>query len=157
MPVANWFSRWHTKDQNKLLILLRLQRRLSINLLIKHIVDMRNTGQNLGVYVIGPERAGPCKIGRARMPLRRLADLQIGNHLELKLWSVWASDYISAREVERRAHAVFNDRSIRGEWFNITVTEAELVLSNLDDAKAFRDSKDLEDILLKAMAHHPRY
>ena len=118
---------------------------------------MRNTGPGLQVYIIAGSPDGPCKIGHAKNPQARLGQLQVGNHLELKIYSVWASDSISPVEIERRVHAVFNDRWIRGEWFSVSVSEADSLIRILDDRQAFETSDDMAAILLKAMAHHPRY
>lgn len=118
---------------------------------------MRNQGPNLHVYVIGPAREGPVKIGHAVDPLKRLSGLQVGNHLELKLWSAWASDKLSKRQVEKRVHVVLRYARIRGEWFNVTVEEAEEVLRKLDDGKRFELSEDLIKTLERAMTCHPRW
>lgn len=61
---------------------------------------------------------GPVKIGVARDPFARMADLQIGNHEHLLL--LGHTPLCDAYVVERQLHARFEKASLRGEWFRIT-------------------------------------
>lgn len=76
--------------------------------------------------------------------------------MELKLNSAWASDHLTANQIERRMHAILNDKSIRGEWFDISVHEAEALLLMLDDKQAFESSSDYVAMLTRAASCHPR-
>ena len=74
------------------------------------------------VYLIGAytrkERIAAIKIGIAREPMRRLAELQTGNHLELRVIATWtAKSDRYALDVEQWAHRVFQKYRISGEWF----------------------------------------
>lgn len=117
---------------------------------------MRNTGPDRHFYVIAPSPDGPCKLGHSLSPTARLSGLQVGNHLELTIYSTWASEHLSALRIERRIHAILNDRCVRGEWFAVTVAEAEAIISKLDDKKAFDKSKEYLAMLTRAAACHPR-
>jgi predicted GIY-YIG superfamily endonuclease len=76
------------------------------------------------LYIIG---AGdrPVKIGYAKNPSRRLAELQTGSPGELYIFEQIAKLTLKeARAVERKAHEHFKDRRLKGEWFDITTEEA---------------------------------
>lgn len=85
------------------------------------------------IYVIAASPDGPCKIGHARNARSRLSGIQIGNHLELKLWSCWHSMALHQREIERAIHAALVAYHIRGEWFDVTAAEAVQVIEAIDD------------------------
>lgn len=65
------------------------------------------------IYAIQCGREGPIKIGVARDPQKRLADLQVGCPYELFL--VAAGDLPDS--AEREFHRQLWDYSVRGEWF----------------------------------------
>lgn len=68
------------------------------------------------VYLI---QCGPfVKIGIATEVAARLADLQIGNPVELTLiWHSWELTKNEAARVERRAHRKLASCRVSGEWF----------------------------------------
>jgi hypothetical protein len=77
-------------------------------------------------------RDGPIKIGRAKDPLARLADLQVANHERLRLLMTIADN----GTLEITLHKRFNSLRIHGEWF--------------------RCDGDLEDVLwLSGLVPHP--
>lgn len=61
-------------------------------------------------------RGGPVKLGIAAYPEYRLVELQVGNHLELKLLHA----VTGGRELERALHKELVGSRLRGEWFNVT-------------------------------------
>lgn len=66
----------------------------------------------LFVYFIQDEH-GAVKIGKAHDPSARLAELQCGNPLPLKIRAV----VLAAANTERRLHRLWSGYCIRGEWF----------------------------------------
>lgn len=78
------------------------------------------------LYVVGSSPRGPLKLGRAGDPYKRLAELQVGNPLELKVLAIGnVSPFIrwSSREAEALCHKALKPRHIRGEWFDVTLEE----------------------------------
>lgn len=79
------------------------------------------------LYVISEHQSGPCKIGFAVSPEKRLRTLQEANPRSLALeFQIECSNY---RFGERLAHyraGIANH--IHGEWFNIPVSQAVAVV-----------------------------
>jgi hypothetical protein len=87
---------------------------------------------------IPPQTGKPCvywikagdavKIGIARDPFQRLADLQIGNHetLELVYAADCEADGVSARDFECVLHEMLAPLHIRGEWFKDDLAKQEV-------------------------------
>lgn len=73
----------------------------------------RDRGEGPFVYFIRCEDANAVKIGLAKNPLARFAELQVANPYHLDLKEV----IVGGREVEQHFHRKFNDWCIRGEWF----------------------------------------
>jgi hypothetical protein len=97
------------------------------------ICDPKSRGY---IYVIGFAEPGIVKIGSAKAPNQRLADLQCGNPFELKvkaLVSVYSGNPVN---VEFAAHRIASDHHIRGEWFELSEDEALRAV-----LKAARDKK----------------
>jgi hypothetical protein len=67
------------------------------------------------IYFIQAGENGPIKIGYTEKPIKeRLSQLQMANHLELKLlWHIKGS-----LEKEKIIHNHFKEERLRGEWFN---------------------------------------
>lgn len=82
------------------------------------------------IYIIAPRRgdgyyAKPVKVGIARDPHRRLREIQTGHPSELQVAVTFAMPSQSiARKIEHAFHTVQADKRTRGEWFDISVTEA---------------------------------
>ena len=72
------------------------------------------------VYVIGP-KGGPYKIGKSRDIQRRLAELQTGNHQKLNVFFSIEDEDCSG--LEARAHKIFAQNRMNGEWFSASLTE----------------------------------
>jgi len=79
------------------------------------------------VYVIGPDKKWPMKIGISTYPAKRLAAMQTALWDPLVVHKLFfASDVASAREVERATHQSLheNDKGLLGEWFDLRPDEA---------------------------------
>lgn len=74
------------------------------------------------VYVIGPED-GPYKVGIAGDPVRRLSEIQTGNHLPMRLHFV--AEAVNAKAKETALHVAMKAWSIGGEWFKCALSEIE--------------------------------
>ena len=69
----------------------------------------------------------PIKIGIARDPVRRLGSLQAGHFEELKFHRFWwVPGHPIAARIERAFKEHFASSGIRGEWFAIDPSKAEL-------------------------------
>lgn len=107
-------------------------------------------------YVIALGDDGPCKLGYATNPTQRLCNLQIGNHLELKLYSRWIATGMTAEKLEWIVHKAFRATWLRGEWFDTTPAEVHAFLCNLDAVQPFDTSDYSIKALERAAACHPR-
>lgn len=65
-------------------------------------------------YLIASEGSPLVKIGKARAPWNRLADLQTGNPQKLTL--LWAAE----GDHESYLHTMFWEQRVTGEWFDLT-------------------------------------
>lgn len=97
-----------------------------------------DNGQRL--YVIAPSEDGPCKIGIARDPDKRLRELQTGNPHKLGVYLI--SKCSNAQDFEYRAHRHLASKRMQGEWFDITVVEAAKTLCTLQSY----DSNEIQAI-----------
>jgi hypothetical protein len=66
------------------------------------------------IYLIQSGGTGPVKIGLTTNPAKRVAQLQTGNPMPLKLVAQIAGD----RSVEGHLHRAFGRFHLTGEWFN---------------------------------------
>ena len=81
------------------------------------------------IYIIAPRRAGPVKIGIARDARRRLATFQTAHWRTLRLYAdVKVRD---ARGLEAAAHRHLAPLRLRGEWFDVSVAEAQAALRDV--------------------------
>lgn len=77
-----------------------------------------------GVYVITGAH-NMCKIGISTDPELRLAALQTGAHVRLKIHYVLAVKSIDPRMIEAEAHRILDKYRCAGEWFDVTPEMAE--------------------------------
>ncbi len=94
------------------------------------------------VYVAAASAEGPCKIGSAIDPHRRLRALQTGSARSLSLYMVEPIG-ITAKQIERAVHEILASRRAGGgkEWFDVAPAEAAAAVraaaitanSSLDD------------------------
>ncbi|MFJ6775736.1 GIY-YIG nuclease family protein [Kitasatospora sp. NPDC091257] len=66
------------------------------------------------VYVVGSPVARPVKIGRSVDPPSRLASLQAGSPVELRLLATFPG----GPRLEKYLHVRFADQRVHGEWFD---------------------------------------
>jgi len=86
------------------------------------------------LYIIAATEHGPCKVGYTNNIAKRLYAIQIGNHLKLKVWSTWDIDDV--QQAERLMHHKLGRSYIRGEWFDVSVAEAETACASIGMVKA---------------------
>lgn len=79
------------------------------------------------VYIIGSRQTGPLKIGVANNPTARLRGLQTGSAEPLSLLHLERAGPVAA-VVERTAHRMLSDRRETGEWFDISLIEAQAIV-----------------------------
>jgi len=79
------------------------------------------------VYVIGAGDQAH-KIGIAGRPHSRIRELQCGNPHRLELKASFATDELSAAEVEVLAHRLLASLRLGGEWFKVSADEAEAAI-----------------------------
>lgn len=102
-------------------------RAIERDLFIRVDGDPRELYQPLtAVYVIGSTEIGAIKIGIAGDVLDRMATLQTGFPLPLKLFSATYTSRAFAARLERKCHEVLTefDLHLNGEWFEVNVNDA---------------------------------
>lgn len=71
------------------------------------------------VYVIAPENHGPAKIGVADNPKARLASLQTGSPVKLRLIdAIPLPSRRGAHQIESLMHSIYEGCRLHGEWFD---------------------------------------
>jgi hypothetical protein len=78
------------------------------------------------IYVIGPGN-GPLKIGYAKNVQARLSSIAMAHwehDIELHFFC-WCAGTVFTRALEKRVHLRFDDKRVRGEWFDVTADEAK--------------------------------
>jgi hypothetical protein len=86
----------------------------------------------LALYVIGPQRSGPFKIGLTTNLASRLQSLQTGHHRRLRIF--W-SGQCPNQAWERYIHKALAPWRMSGEWFNVpleTAFDAIFLVATLD-------------------------
>ena len=90
------------------------------------------------LYVIAERPNGPCKIGFADNPTKRLAQLQLATYRPLDL--VFQDETKHHRRAERIAHSIVWKHHIRGEWFKISIhTAIKAAETGIDAADKYRE------------------
>ena len=79
------------------------------------------------VYLVIPEADGiPVKVGIAANPFDRFSSHQVSNFIPLKLHRFW---WVAGRRIALRIETAFKDhhrqQCVRGEWFSLSLAEAE--------------------------------
>lgn len=82
--------------------------------------------QGAYVYIIAPEHAeSPVKVGVAALPWSRLADLQCGSPVPLRIVEIFGSEVrAEAVALERLFHQHHAAARLHGEWFDVDAGEA---------------------------------
>jgi hypothetical protein len=78
------------------------------------------------LYIASHGPAGPCKIGITTNDKMRFAQIQTGS--PVRIIPEWSLACNNAPNLERRMHAAFADKRLKGEWFDITPKEADAML-----------------------------
>jgi hypothetical protein len=91
-----------------------LAERFANSLIIRGLEDWLESVPGEKVYFIGTD-AGHVKIGRSTDVQGRLASMQTGSPMPLKILAV----VDGGRWLEREYHAYFKDHRLHGEWFTI--------------------------------------
>jgi hypothetical protein len=82
----------------------------------KDIVRASGERDDCTTYFIGAGETTPhaIKIGKAKSPLTRIDELQIGTHHDLKIWAIRRGNF------EADYHRKYHKHRIRGEWFYLS-------------------------------------
>lgn len=93
------------------------------------------------IYIIG-DGCNAVKIGISDDPKRRLADLQVGSSVRLKLYYQVSVPGRGAQALKQRLHRLFHDRNLQGEWFFLEPQVAyETVLEAISQGDSLRHAK----------------
>lgn len=111
------------------------------------------------VYVIGPERRGPVKIGYAADLCSRHANLQFSNWVRVFPWSVlWCVGLPVAERVEKTSHGRLQHCRIMGEWFDVDSDTATRIVKETAESLyptiKFRDHHSMVDYMDKKGAEN---
>jgi hypothetical protein len=79
------------------------------------------------IYFIRAGRTNLYKVGKSNDPQSRIASLQTGNPYKLKLLHIFKAD--NASSAEEKLHSVLHHKRKEGEWFNLTLTEKNIISS----------------------------
>lgn len=105
------------------------------------------------VYFVQGVRGGPIKIGFAADPATRLAELQVGSNVRLRILCAVPA----ALNDERTMHARFKKDRLHGEWFSASGRLkrfiADIVESGIVPACAGSPTPDLDQSVSAAAAH----
>jgi hypothetical protein len=88
------------------------------------------------VYVIAPDTGFPCKVGVAENVRKRLAALQTAHWEELHIYHTFeVASRGDAFRLERLTHKRLKEHHIRGEWFNVLVSDAYNEINQMLDER----------------------
>ncbi len=104
-----------------------------------------------GVYVVtGPHNM--CKIGISTDPELRLAALQTGAHVPLKIHYVLAVASMDPRMIEAEAHRLLDKHRCAGEWFDVPPQMAEDAVNAAAAHFGIRTVQTMSDLIGAAVA-----
>ena len=84
------------------------------------------------IYIIAPDSGFPCKIGIAMDTAKRLVGLQTAHWENLYLYETFPMvNKGRSYKIERIIHRRLKEHCIRGEWFNLLVSDAAKVIREL--------------------------
>ena len=83
------------------------------------------------VYIM--ECGGFYKIGYTYNPDRRLQEIQISNPFKVEL--IYSEEMNFARKIEAQIHDEFLNKQKRGEWFELTKEDLEMVKKSIKEFK----------------------
>jgi hypothetical protein len=95
-------------------------------------VDAGKSIRDIGficVYAIGPEHGRPLKIGYAKDLISRVSAIQCHNWHKLGVHTgCWVKELAAARELEAACHRLVGSKRLTGEWFDISVPDADRII-----------------------------
>lgn len=95
------------------------------------------------IYAVGWKEEGPLKLGFSTNPQQRLHDLQTGNPNLLRIMAKGritqplGSRLWTNRSVERAIHAAFKDRHVRGEWFDVGLSDVVAMFPRIEGQRGY--------------------
>lgn len=104
------------------------------------------------VYLIGPESGSPLKIGVARNVQTRLCELQIGNWQTLKVHHVASVTATIASSVEAHLHRHFAGKALRGEWFDVALSDVLPIIGPV--VEAYEEERAAHRVIGERSAFH---
>ncbi len=93
------------------------------------------------LYVIAASDNGPVKLGLSIHPEKRVKQLQTGSVETYHLYHKELVEVSCLKKAEKSLHRLLSHKRMRGEWFDLTVTDA------IDEVKFIRMTEDLSPII----------
>jgi len=94
------------------------------------------------IYAIGHPH-GFVKIGHSSDPQRRLSGIQTGS--PYRLWIIVQVPSRNPEAVEEQLHSRFENKQVRGEWFELSNNDYDTLSDLVKMANSDRSFDDLED------------
>lgn len=104
------------------------------------------------VYIVGPNRNGPLKVGISANPRDRVRELQVGNPEKLNLY--WVYPCGAGAIYERIVHRILGARRLVGEWFSVSVETAVGALWIASNISEGDDANNIPENQIRDWAHH---
>lgn len=83
------------------------------------------------------------KIGKANNPEQRLADLQTGSPIGLRLMGkIKCKSELHAKQVEKLAHRIFAKQRRHGEWFRLSYNHMDEIINMIKTANERQEQID---------------
>ena len=92
------------------------------------------------VYLLLEDSNNYYKIGISKNPTKRVKQLQTGSAGLITIYNIFESKY--ANKIERTLHRKYNLANIKGEWFELTIKEAQ---NFINDCRYLEDNFKLID------------
>ncbi len=84
-----------------------------------------------GIYLVTTEADNPVKVGITSDPVDRLTDLQVANFNRLRMHRFW---WLPGRRISGRVERAFKNhfaaQIVRGEWFDLPLSDAETFIED---------------------------
>lgn len=86
------------------------------------------------------------KIGKAKNPLDRMSELQVGNPQQLRLLGkIRCSNDEQAYQTERHIHRIFKRKKLHGEWFALTDADVRMTIRCMLTATSMQRREEDEE------------
>jgi hypothetical protein len=107
------------------------------------------------VYIIAPDTEFPCKVGVAENANKRLAALQVSNWEELHVFEAYEMpNRGAAYRLERVVHRRLSGHCIRGEWFNLMVSDIKKEINSILEERYSQDPLIYKDKRKRRILQH---